>query len=53
MILVKNLNIFCCFSLGKIGLAIVFGGVLDRKQAFPDYKNIDFLFSQNWIFLRG
>ena len=57
MILVKNLNIFCCFSLGKIGLAIVlaivFGDVLDRKQAFPDYKNIDFLFSQNWIFLRG
>ena len=31
----------CCFSLGKIGLAIVFGDVLDRNQAFPAYKNID------------
>ena len=40
MILVKNLNFFCCFSLGKIGLAIVFGDVLDRNQAFPDYKNV-------------
>ena len=41
MILVKNLNFFCCFSLGKIGLAIVFGDVLDRNQAFPGYKNIN------------
>ena len=40
MILVKNLNFFCCFSLGKIGLAIVFCDVLDRNQGFPDYKNV-------------
>ena len=41
MILVKNLNFFGLFLLGKIGLAIVFGDVLDRNQAFPAYNNID------------
>ena len=23
---------------------------LDRNQAFPDYKNINFVWSPNWIF---
>ena len=53
MILVKNLNFFCCFSLGKIGLAIVFGDVLDRNQAFPDYKNVTLYGCQIGFFLRG
>ena len=42
-----------CLYLGKIGLGIVFGDVLDRNQVSPDYNNIDFLCSPNWIFLRG
>ena len=56
MILVKNLNFFWLFLLGKIGLAIVFGDVLDRNQAFPDYKmykNVNFTCSPNWICPKG
>ena len=38
MILVKNVKFRLGLYLGKTGLEIVFGDVLDRKQAFPDYK---------------
>ena len=38
MSLVKNLKFLLCLYLGKIALEIVFGDVLDRNQAFPDYK---------------
>ena len=50
MILVKNLKFLLGLYLGKTGLEIVFGDVLDRKQAFPDYKNVDFPWSSHWIF---
>ena len=42
MILDKNFKYFLCLYLGKIVLEIVFGNVLDRKQAFLHCKNIDF-----------
>ena len=29
------------------------GDVLDRKQAFPGYKNVDFTWSSHWIFPKG
>ena len=35
-------EIFRSFFFHKISLEIVFGGVLDRKQASPDYKNVGF-----------
>ena len=56
MSLVKNLKFLLCLYLGKIVLEIVFGGVLDRNQAFPDYKmykNVNFTCSPNWICPKG
>ena len=53
MILVKNLKFLLGLYLGKIGVEIVFGDVLDRKQAFPEYKNVDFTWLSHWIFPRG
>lgn len=40
---VTEIEIFRSFFFYKISLEIVFGGVLDRKQAFPDYKNVGFI----------
>ena len=37
-----NWNFFVLSFFHKISLEIVFGGVLDRKQASPDYKNVGF-----------
>ena len=53
MILVKNVKFLLGLYLGKTGLEIVFGDVLDRKQAFPDYKNVNFTWSSHWIFPEG
>ena len=39
---VTEIEIFRSFFFHNISLEIVFGGVLDRKQAFPDYKNVGF-----------
>ena len=39
---VTEIEIFRSFFFHKISLEIVFGGVLDRKQASPDYKNVGF-----------
>ena len=41
------------FFLGKIGQEKVFGNFLDTKQAFLDYKNLDFKKSQNWHLSKG
>ena len=40
MIFVKNWQFFYLFILGKIGQENVFYDILDRKNAFLDYKNI-------------
>ena len=53
MSLVKTVKFLLCLHLGKIGLGIVFGDVLDRNQAFPDYKNVNFTWSPNWICPEG
>ena len=42
MILGKNLIFFIFFFLTKISLEKMFHDILDKKQAFVDYKNIDF-----------
>ena len=40
MILVKNSNILHCLFLLKIGPEMMFGHVLDGKEAFLDNKNM-------------
>ena len=39
MILVKKLKFFHVLCLSKIYREKVFAGVLDKKEAFKDYKN--------------
>lgn len=39
---VTEIEIFHSFFFHKISLEIVFGCVLDRKQASPDYENVGF-----------
>ena len=39
MILVKKLKIFHVLCLSKINRKKVFADVLDKKEAFKDYKN--------------
>ena len=36
---VKKVEVFYVFCLSKIDREIVFADVLDRKEAFKDYKN--------------
>ena len=44
MVLVKNVKFLHPFFLGKIGLQeLVFGTVLERKEAILDYKNVDLI----------
>ena len=40
---------FVFFSFSKIGL----GDVMDRRPAFPDYKNVDFTWLLNWFLPKG
>ena len=56
MSFVKNLKFFPCLYLGEIVLELVFGDVLDRNQAFPDYqmyKNVNFTWLPNWTCPKG
>ena len=53
MILCKNFKCPYCSFWSKVSLEIVFGGVFDRKQAFLDYKNINFRLLQKEIFPSG
>ena len=39
MVLVKKWDFFHLFIFGKIGKKQVFGDILERKNAFLDYKN--------------
>ena len=39
MIFVKKLKFFLLFCLSKIDREKVFADVLDKKEAFKDYKN--------------
>ena len=44
MIWVKNWKFPLCLFLDKISYEIIFDNHLVRKQAFQDYKNIDFTY---------
>ena len=60
-IFVKNWQFLHLFILGKIGQENVFYDMLERKNAFLDYKNIklkkwknwDFSNRKNWYFFKG
>ena len=53
MILVKKLKFFHLLCLSKIDGEKVFAGILDRKEAFKDYKNNCLLKTQTWNFSKG
>ena len=53
MILVKKLKFFHLLYLSKIDREKVFADVLDKKEAFKDYKNNCLRKTQNWNFSKG
>ena len=53
MILVKNSNFLHCLFLLKIGPEMMFGDVLDRKEAFLDKKNMYLISPKNRKFPKG
>ena len=53
MILVKNLNFLHCLVLVKKGPEMMFGDVLDRKEAFLDHKNMYLICPKNRKFSKG
>ena len=53
MILVKKLNFFHLLYLSKIDREKVFAHVLDKKEAFKDYKNNCLRKTQIRIFPKG
>ena len=53
MILVKKLNFFHLLYLSKIHREKMFADVLDKKEAFKDYKNNCVRKTQNENFSKG
>ena len=53
MVLVKNWQFFNLFIICRIGKKNVFKNILERKKAFPDYKNKKLKKSKNWDFSKG
>ena len=53
MILVKKLKCFHLFCLSKTDREKVFVDVVDKKEAFKDYKNSCVRKTQNENFLKG
>ena len=54
MILVKKSNFLHCLFLLKIGVKMIFGDVLARKEAFLDHKkNVSYMSEKSHIFQTG
>ena len=53
MILVENSNFSHCLFLLKIGLEMMLGDVLGRKEAFLENKNMYLICPQNRKFFKG
>ena len=53
MLLVQKWPFFQLFFLGNIGQENVFYDILERKNAFLDYKNKKLKKSKNWHFFKG
>ena len=52
MVSVKKSTIFCSMFFSKIGLEIMLSYGLERKEAFEDDENVNFLNSKKWIFAK-
>ena len=50
MVSVKKSTIFSSVFFRKIGLEIMLNYDLERKEAFEDDKNVNFLKSKKWVF---
>ena len=50
MVSVKKCTIFCSVFFGKIGLEIMLNYGIERKEAFEDHKNVNFLKSKKCVF---
>ena len=46
-------TIFSGVFFGKVGLEIMFSYDLERKEAFEDDENENFLKSKKWVFSKG
>ena len=53
MVLVKKSRIFSSVFFSKKGFQIMFSYGLERKKAFEDDKNVNFLKSKKWVFSKG
>ena len=53
MVSVKQSTIFASVFFSKIGLEIVLSYGVERKEAFEDDKNVNFLKSKKWVFSKG
>ena len=53
MVSVKKFTIFSSVFFSEIGLEIMLSYGLERKEAFEDYKNVNFLKSHKWVFSKG
>ena len=53
MVSVKKSTIFCSVFFSEIGLEIMLSYGLERKEAFEDDKNVNFLKSKKWVFSKG
>ena len=53
MVSVKKSAIFSSVFFSKIGLEIMFSYGLERKEAFEDDKNVNFLSPKNRFFPKG
>ena len=53
MILVKKLKFFHVLYLSKIDREKMFADVVDKKEAFKDYKNNCLRKTQNYNFTKG
>ena len=49
----QKVEVFSSFVFTKIDREKVFANVLDKKEAFKDYKNKCFRKTQNWNFSKG
>ena len=53
MVSVRKSAIFSSVFFSKIGLEIMLSYGLERKEAFEDDKNVNFLKSKKWVFSKG
>ena len=53
MVSVRKSTIFSSVFFSKIGLEIMLSYGLERKEAFEDDKNVNFLKSKKWVFSKG